>query len=100
MVLTAGSASIFACASPVTRPGARSAPITMRRVWLYRRNSVGPAPKPIWATDFSGTVTPVAAGTGRFSSAARLGRDSPDHSTPTGNTTAGRRVGKEWVSEG
>ena len=37
-------------ASPLTTPGARSAPMVMRRCWLLRSIRVGPAPKPMSAT--------------------------------------------------
>ena len=54
-----GSSLILGQTSPVTKPGARSAPTAMRRVWLVRWTVVGPAPKPISATDFSGTDPPL-----------------------------------------
>ena len=46
----------------------------MRRVWLERWIVVGPAPKPISATDFSGTEPPLEVGTGKFSIVARSRR--------------------------
>ena len=70
-----GSASISACASPLTTPCARSAPTSTRRFWLYRWMVVGPEPKLISATRDSGTLPPVMVWTGRFSIVVRSSRD-------------------------
>ena len=62
-------------------PGARSAPICVRRSWLVRWMVVGLAPKPISATDLSGTEPPLDVGTGRFSSVDRSRRSVSDSET-------------------
>ena len=82
--MTVGSASIFFHASPVDQAGAKSAPIAIRRIWLVRWTVVGPEPKPISATDFSGTEPPLEVGTGRFSSVARSRRRFSDSDTVIG----------------
>ena len=47
----------------------------IRRSWLMRWMTEGPAPKLISATTFSGTEPPLVVGTGMFSIVERLRRE-------------------------
>ncbi len=71
-----GRLLIFASASDDTMPGAKSAPMKIRKFWFRRWTEVGPAPKLMSATRDSGTEPPVANGTGRLRMVSRFWRDS------------------------
>src|SRR6476646_12233536 len=82
--LTVGSWLILDHTSPLTTPGARSAPTASRRTWFERWIAVGPDPKPMSATAFYGTEPPEEVGTGKFSSVEMSRRAFSDSETVIG----------------